>query len=97
VNYEVEVAVDGADAALKPDMTANVSIKTAERQALVIPSPAIVRDGDQQFVYVDEGGRAVKRSVTIGVREGNVTEIKRGLGASDRVLTSSDRPTEGKS
>jgi macrolide-specific efflux system membrane fusion protein len=88
VNYEVMASVDSAADALKPDMTANISIRTAERQALVIPNAAVQREGDERFVYVDDGGRLTKRQVAIGVREGGVTEVKRGLTTSDRVLTS---------
>jgi RND family efflux transporter MFP subunit len=89
VNYEVMVAVTSAADALKPDMTANISLKTAERQALVVPNGAVQREGEQRFVYIDEAGRLVKRPVSIGVRETGVTEIKKGLTTSDRVLTSS--------
>ena len=95
VNYEVMVDVDKADA-LKPDMTANIAIKTAERQALVIPSAAVQREGDQRFVYVDDGGHVARRAVSIGVRESGIVEIKAGLTASDRVLTSPMAPAEQK-
>ncbi len=88
VNYEVMVAVDSATDVLKPDMTANISVRTAERQALVLPNAAIRREGDDRFVYVDQGGALAKRSVSVGVREAGVTEVKRGLTTSDRVLTS---------
>jgi RND family efflux transporter MFP subunit len=88
VNYEVMVAVDAAADALKPDMTANISIRTAERQALVVPNAAVQRDGDQRFVYVDDHGQLTKRPVTIGVREAGVTEIKKGITTSDRIATS---------
>jgi RND family efflux transporter MFP subunit len=89
VNYEVMVGVTSAADALKPDMTANISIKTAERQALVIPDEAVQRDGEQRFVYIDDAGHLTKRLIAIGVREAGVTEIKKGLSVSDRVLTSS--------
>jgi macrolide-specific efflux system membrane fusion protein len=88
VNYEVMVAVDSATDVLKPDMTANIAIRTAERQALVVPNVALQREGDERFVYVEEAGRLVKRPVSVGVREAGVVEIKKGLTASDRVLTS---------
>jgi RND family efflux transporter MFP subunit len=89
VNYEVMVTVDGAGDALKPDMTANISIRTAERQALVVPDAAVRREGDQRFVYVEDRGHLTKRLVTIGVREAGATEIRKGLTTSDQVMTSS--------
>jgi RND family efflux transporter MFP subunit len=92
VNYEVMVAVDSATDALKPDMTANIAIRTAERQALVVPNMALQREGDETFVYVEAAGRVVKRSVSVGVKEAGIVEIKKGLTISDRVLTSGPTP-----
>ena len=89
VNYEVIVSIDGATDILKPDMTANISIRTAERQALVVPNAAVRREGDERFVYVDRAGSLTKQSVSIGVREAGIIEIKKGLTTSDRVLISS--------
>ncbi|HEX7137835.1 MAG TPA: efflux RND transporter periplasmic adaptor subunit, partial [Vicinamibacterales bacterium] len=69
VNYEVMVAVDSVADVLKPDMTANIAIRTAEHQALVVPNAAVRREGDDRFVFVDQVGVLAKRSVSIGVRE----------------------------
>jgi macrolide-specific efflux system membrane fusion protein len=91
VNYDVMVAVNRGADSLKPDMTANISIRTSERQALMVPNGAVHREGEQRFVYVDEAGRLARRFVSVGVREGGVTEIKKGLTASDRVVTSAPR------
>jgi RND family efflux transporter MFP subunit len=89
VNYEVTVNVDSPPDVLKPDMTANISIRTGQRQALVVPNRAVQREGDDRFVYVDESGRLARRTVLVGVREAGVTEIKKGLTAADRIVTSS--------
>lgn len=86
VNYEVMIGIDSSADILKPDMTANVSIRTAEREALVVPSAAVQRDGFDRYVYVDENGDLKKRSVTVGTREAGYTEIRQGLATSDRVL-----------
>jgi RND family efflux transporter MFP subunit len=99
VNYEVTIDVDsktapgprvsqraGVGETLKPDMTANISIRTAERQALVIPGSAVQRDGDARVVLVDERGSLTRRSVAVGARDGSAVEIKKGLAPGDRVL-----------
>ncbi|HEY2151668.1 MAG TPA: efflux RND transporter periplasmic adaptor subunit [Vicinamibacterales bacterium] len=88
VNYEVMIAIDSPADALKPDMTANVSIRTAEREALVIPNVAVQREGGERFVFIDDHGTRVKRSVTVGPRNGIVIEVTKGLNAGDRVLLS---------
>jgi multidrug efflux pump subunit AcrA (membrane-fusion protein) len=96
VNYEVMIAIDSATKVLKPDMTANVSIRTAEREAIVLPSAAVQRDGFERFVFIDLEGELVKRSVTVGTREAGFTEIRQGIGLSDRVVINpaSDSGTE---
>lgn len=86
VNFEVMIRLDRPAEILRPDMTANVVIRTAEREALVVPSEAVQRDGGERFVFVEEGGRLVRRAVTVGTRDGGVTEIRQGIGPGDRVL-----------
>ena len=66
-------AVTSAADALKPDMTANISIKTAELQALVVPTAAVQREGEQRLVYITEAGRHTQRPVSLGVRGTEVT------------------------
>jgi RND family efflux transporter MFP subunit len=86
VNYEVVISIGKGTGFLKPDMTANVSIRTAQRQALALPGAAIHGAGEERFVYVQTDRGAVKRSVTIGSREGAFTEIKKGLSSEDRIV-----------
>jgi HlyD family secretion protein len=85
VNFEVMIDIESPVDVLKPDMTANVSIRTAERQALVLPSEAILRDGFEQFVHMEEDGVLVRRSISAGTREAGFTEIRQGLAAGDTV------------
>ena len=54
--------------------------------ALVVPSGAIHRDEFEKFVYVLQGGAPVRRVVTAGSGDGEVTEITAGLEAGDRVI-----------
>ncbi len=54
VNYEVAVAIRAGIASLKPNMTANVSIQTAKREALMIPAEAVHKEGAGRFVYIEK-------------------------------------------
>jgi len=87
VNYQVVIEIRKGVQFLKPDMTANVSVQTAKRQALVLPSVAIHRDGDRSFVYLLRDGKQEKQNVSVGARDAAVTEIVSGLKPGDRVLT----------
>jgi RND family efflux transporter MFP subunit len=86
VNYEVVITIGKRATFLKPDMTANVSIRTAQRYALLLPTAAIRAEGSEKFVYLQSDGGLLKRSVTIGSREASSTEIKKGLSPEDRVV-----------
>ncbi len=88
VNFEVMIRIDSPAELLKPDMTANVSIRTAEREALVVPNASVQREGSERYVWVEQGGELVRKAVSIGTRDASFTEIRQGLGPTDRVLVS---------
>ena len=96
VNYPVVATIERHGRLLKPDMTANITIKTAERKALVVPNGAILRDGEERCVFLIRDGRQEKRTVTIGTRDAAFTEIKKGLSASDVVLVNRAADSERK-
>jgi RND family efflux transporter MFP subunit len=86
VNYEVAISIDGDAAMLRPDMTANVNVRTSEHKALLVPGKSVHQDGAQSFVFIaGPQGTPVKRVVSVAAREGNEVEISRGLGPDDRV------------
>jgi len=86
VNYEVTIAIRDDTAALKPDMTANVSIQTAQHDALLLPAGAVRREGDQTFVYVAAKNGRERKAVAVGTKENGMIEIKKGIGPDDAVL-----------
>lgn len=87
VNYEVTIAILKDVALLKPDMTANVNIATAERKALLIPPECVHRESDGAFVYARSAtGQPARTAVTVGSRSAAGMEILRGLDARTAVL-----------
>ena len=67
-------------------MTANVSIETAERRALLVPAEAVHKEGERRFVYVAGRGGPEKREIVIGQRDGSWMEVKKGVNRQDRVV-----------
>jgi RND family efflux transporter MFP subunit len=94
VNYEVGIRIRSGLTELKPDMTANVTIETAQHRALMIPAEAIRKDGEQRFVYMAGGGAAERRNIMVGQRSGAWMEIKNGVRAGEGVYVR-DLPAEG--
>lgn len=86
VNFEVMIRIDTPAGLLKPDMTANVSIRTAEREALVLPNAVVLRDRSERFVYLDRDGGLVRQPVVVGTRDASFSEVVQGVSPGDRVL-----------
>lgn len=91
VYYKVRVGLDDTQVAIKPGMTANVSIKTDSRQSvLYLPSRAIKYDEDgSRYVKVLEQNSEKQYSVHVGLKanEGKV-EIVDGLNQGQEVILS---------
>jgi cobalt-zinc-cadmium efflux system membrane fusion protein len=73
---------------LKPGMFANVVLTAAATiEVLTVPSSAIVAEGDQRSVFVEESpGRYLKRAVEIGDEINGATIVRSGLKEGDRVV-----------
>jgi multidrug efflux pump subunit AcrA (membrane-fusion protein) len=81
------VVVPNQDQALRPGMFARATVVFEERQAIVIPSDAIVRRGTQTVVFVVANSTAVERRVRLGYVDGGRTEVVEGLRAGDALVT----------
>src|SRR5215469_147037 len=92
VNYEVAININKDAALLKPDMTANVSIQTAQHDALLVPAGAIQQDGEQSFLYVAGKTAPEKKPIVIGAKDGVMVEVKRGVSAGDDILLPANNP-----
>src|SRR6266852_2513703 len=86
VNYEVTIDIRKDARLLKPDMTANVSVRTAQHNALLLPATSVQRDGDQSFVYIPGRNGPERKPVVVGTKEAGMFEIKRGISQSDEIL-----------
>lgn len=76
------------DRALWPGQFVNVRLLVrTEQGGLVIPSAAVQRGPDGDFVFVARGDTAEKRSVSVTRTEGGVALVAQGLADGDRVVT----------
>ena len=73
-------------------MTASVTVLLDTlRGALVIPVRAVKRENGQAYVMVQEGGKPVRRPVTLGREAGDVVQVKAGLSQGDKVAVAQTR------
>jgi HlyD family secretion protein len=89
VEIEVELADQALAATLLPGTSADVEVILAvRRDVLRIPTPALV---EERRVLVVEGERLVERTLEVGLRNWDFTEVRGGLAAGERVVLSLDR------
>ncbi|VAX24128.1 Probable Co/Zn/Cd efflux system membrane fusion protein, partial [hydrothermal vent metagenome] len=87
---KIRLEFDNPDLTLKPEMFANVTLKTSRQvNAIVIPSEAIVRTGAKDQIFIVKGeGRFEPREVELGVATGGDVQVLKGVSAGERVVTS---------
>ncbi len=86
----VKLEVPNPDGRLRAGMFATVTFQpTAAREALTVPSLAVLRTGQRNVVVVEMGeGRFAPRDVTLGHQGAQYVEVLEGLEEGDRVITS---------
>lgn len=86
--YTVRVSVPNTDKKLNVGMIADVTLVTTEsaENALSVSSTAVGEDETGCYVYVVKDGKAEKRFVTIGVTDGEYTQITDGLTDGETVV-----------
>ncbi len=88
----VRIELPNPDGTLLPDMYAEVEIATgAGKPVVAVPDDAVIDTGARQLVLLDRGGgRFEPRAVRVGVRGTGYVEIRDGVAAGDRVVTSAN-------
>lgn len=103
VTYEVVISAPNADLKLKPGLTANVTIYTAERKGVLsVPSKALRFTPQKETVgkmkivdaanaknkvWIIEGNSIVAHKVNIGMTDGTNTQIVGGIAEGTKVVT----------
>jgi HlyD family secretion protein len=84
----IEIEIPNPNFRLKPGMYARVGITTqTKKQALVLPSSAVVDLGGRRGVFQLQNEVAVFRTVTVGSEQGMLVEILGGLSEGDEVIS----------
>lgn len=88
VNYITLIGIENSEGKLKPDMTANVTITLKKKKdVLAVPGATVVREGGRKYVSLPNGeGKAVRREVKTGWKDGTYIEITSGLKEGDVVV-----------
>jgi HlyD family secretion protein len=84
----IEIEIPNPTFRLKPGMYARVGITTqTKKEALVLPSSAVVDLGGRRGIFQLQNDIAVFRTVQVGAEQGAVVEILSGLTEGDEVIS----------
>jgi macrolide-specific efflux system membrane fusion protein len=89
VSYAVTVSLTKPPAALRPGMTADVTITTASAAGVLAVPAAALRgsSGNYNVLVMTSSGTPEARAVTVGLITSSLVEIQSGLNAGDVVIT----------
>ena len=92
VYYKIKLSLDNVDEKIKPGMSCDVDIKTAEKKnAIAIPLRAVKTEGDKKYVEIlkDEKNNITEKVfVTTGLEgDDGIVEIVSGLKGGEKVIT----------
>jgi cobalt-zinc-cadmium efflux system membrane fusion protein len=83
----VRTELDNADGRLKPEMLASMLIEGGAVERLVIPASAVVRESDEDHVFVAEGEGAFRLvKVKLGPEQGGRRVVLSGLKGGESVV-----------
>lgn len=87
--FETRVLTNNPDGAIRAGMLARVSLerRTIE-DAITTPLYAIINQGGERLIYVEENGVARARTIELGVIEGDRAQVLKGLKAGDNLIVS---------
>lgn len=85
----VRAAMPNPGLRLKPGMFAQVTLSNEQREALLVPSEAVIRTGERVLVMIAHGNGGYRPAeIRIGREAGGRTEVLAGLGVGEEVVTS---------
>jgi membrane fusion protein, heavy metal efflux system len=90
----IRCAVPNPGHALKPEMYVTLSVELDRLVALALPREAVIRSGDRQIVFIQDGKTADgrtrfrERSIGLGDADDGWVSVASGLSAGERVVVS---------
>ena len=83
---EVRLPIRNSDYALKPGLFARAALLPKPRDVVVIPRGSVMGPSDARYVFVDDGGVARRRDVTVRELDTRRMEVIGGLAPGEGVL-----------
>ena len=85
--FDAKIVPTNQDPRLLPGMFAQVQVIAQQKpDAILVPKEAIVQQGNNQVVFVNDNGKASQRPVQIGIIDNKSAEVVSGLAAGEQVV-----------
>jgi multidrug efflux pump subunit AcrA (membrane-fusion protein) len=85
--YTVRVYLDNADKAIKPGMSGEVKlVLDSVDKAIIVKADAVLDEDGESFVFVVQDGKAIRKTVEVGLDTGDHVEVKSGLIAGEKLI-----------
>lgn len=82
--FGIEVAIDNPNLTLRPGTFGEIIIEVSTHEgALVIPQKAVL---ENKYVFIAQGGKAVKKEITLGLQNTTLVEVTGGVAEGDLVI-----------
>ncbi|XJZ26537.1 efflux RND transporter periplasmic adaptor subunit [Bacillota bacterium Lsc_1132] len=83
--YHFTASLDSQDG-LAPGYHVSVQVKLTSKKLLAIPRSSIIEKGDSPYVFVVKKNKLHKQTITMGMGDGEWTEVLEGLKAGDKIV-----------
>ena len=97
--FDVQVAINNSDDKIKMGMVTNVTlVNPNENNTFLVPKESVFEEDNTSYVYVINGDKLAKHTVTVGDSKNQYVEIKDGLSEDDQIVVegSSNMKDNGK-
>ncbi|MGB5822710.1 MAG: efflux RND transporter periplasmic adaptor subunit [Proteocatella sp.] len=86
--YQVKIAIDNSDKAIKPGMYASVKIfEAGVKNVITLPIDTVIKDNDKNYVFtLNDDNTASKKEVKLSRDNGKVVIISSGLSYGEKVI-----------
>ncbi|MDI3480507.1 MAG: hypothetical protein PWQ97_162 [Tepidanaerobacteraceae bacterium] len=82
--FPVEISIKNPGE-LKAGLSAHASINISSTEGVVVPAAAVVQNNGLSYVYVIKNDMALKRPVTVGLKNDSEVEVLKGLSVGEKV------------
>ena len=88
--FRLRLNLTDPEGALFPGTLVKVNVSVGERDALLVPSSAVLVRGELRAVYVVTDGKPQLRQVKVGQAHDDQVEILAGLATGENILASAE-------